>query len=472
MAFTVQFGTVYKKHNSTFRGASGSHWLSLPCVLKEESSVTNPSLFVDVSGTEIFSTTGTLNHAYISLYDRYYFVDNWTYERGKWRADLSVDVLATWRTSIGNSSQYILRCSATHDGKIFDSMYPVKNEISYTYVNASNPWTVGSGYYIIGIVSGGGMGLGAVGYYALTQSQFHSLMTYLFGNIGAYFDLNQIAQDITEETFKALYNPFQYIVSAMYIPFDMSGQGLSQQNIDVGYWTIPVTGGRINSLTPRNISLSMGWGGSHPKASRGSYVYCNPYTNVELDFQPFGHFQLPSDIVYDRGGVDITVKVDFITGRGTAYIGGLIAPYMTVEAQVGVPICISQMSTDYLATASSAVQSVGNTVSSVLNGDVGGAISNAVSGIDSTIRSQVPRLSTMGSNGGFASLVQAPVTIYTYYDIVDDDNLRLGRPLCRHRTINEIAGYILCENASVETGGTFEENQEISRLMNGGFYYE
>ena len=114
----------------------------------------------------------------------------------------------------------------------------------------------------------------------------------------------------------------------------------------------------------------------------------------------------------------------------------------------------------------------GNTVSSVLNGDVGGAISNAVSGIDSTIRAQVPRLSTMGANGGFASLVQAPVTIYTYYDLVDDDNDRLGRPLCRHRTISDIAGYILCENASVETGGTFEENQEISRLMNGGFYYE
>lgn len=473
MAFTVQFGTVYKKHNSTFRGASGSHWLSLPCVLKEESSVTNPSLFVDVSGTEIFSTTGTLNHAYISLYDRYYFVDNWTYERGKWRADLSVDVLATWRSSIGNSSQYVLRSASTSDGHIFDSMYPTKNVITTSYSNDSNPWS-NSGTYVVGTISGNGMGVGCVGYYAMTTSQFRDLCNYLFGNVGTsqYLDIAEITQDMTMDTFKALYNPFQYICSAMYLPFSLAGQYPSQQNVDVGYWTIPVQGGRFTTITPYTTTRTLAWSGTHPNASRGDYVYCAPYTRVDVDFQPFGHFQLPSDIVYARGGIDLSIYVDTITGKGTCYVGGVVEPIMTLEAQVGVPIKLSQMATDYLGLATNALQASANMTGSILKGDIAGAISNAVSGIDSAIRNQVPTMSTMGSNGGFSSLMHAPTAVFTYYSLVDDDNVRLGRPLCQIRTINTLSGYILCENASVETGGTFEENQEISKLMNGGFYYE
>lgn len=474
MAFTVQFGTVYKKHNSTFRGASGSHWLSLPCVLKEESSVTNPSLFVDVSGTEIFSTTGTLNHAYISLYDRYYFVDNWTYERGRWRADLSVDVLATWRTDIGNSNQYVLRSASASDGHIFDTVYPTKNVITTSYSNDTNPWNLYGGTYVVGTISGNGMGVGCVGYYALSSQDFRDLCNYLFGYVGqgSYFDITEITKDMTMDTFKALYNPFQYICSAMYLPFTLTGMNPSRQNIDVGYWNIPVQGGRLTTITPYTTTRTLAWSGTHPDASRGDYVYCSPYTRVDVDFQPFGHFQLPSDIVYERGGVELGIRVDTITGKGTCYVGGVVEPIMTLEAQVGVPIKLSQMATDYLGIATTVTQGVANTFSSIAKGDIGGAIASGVSGIDSAIRSQVPTMSTMGSNGGFSSLTQAPVAVYTYYSLVDEDITRLGRPLCQIRTINSLSGYILCENAAVETAGTFDENQEIARLMNSGFYYQ
>lgn len=471
MSFNVQFGTVYKRHNSTFRGASGSHWLTLAVSLKEECSVLRPSLFVDVSGNEIFNN-GTLNHCYIPLFDRYYFIDNWTYERGHWRADCSIDVLASWRSSIGNSSQYVLRSASASDGTIFDSLYPVKNNISYSTSNASNPWSIYSGTYVIGTISGGGMGLGAVGYYACTSSQFHSLMSYLFGNVTSYLDFNEITQDLQEDTFKALFNPFQYIASAIYLPFSLSGMNPSQQNIDVGYWTIPVQGGRLTTLEPYSRSFTLPWAGSHPDDNRGNYVYCNPYTRVEMDFQPFGHFQLPSDIVYDRGGIDVEFKVDTITGRGTCYIGGLIAPYMTVEAQVGVPIQISQMATDWMGAVTTTAQGVGNIVSAAMNADIGGIIGAGAACIDSSVRAQIPTLSTMGSNGGLSALVQAPTAVYTYYSLVGEDMDRNGRPLCKDRTINTLSGYILCANASVETGGTYEENQQISNLMNTGFYYE
>ena len=473
MAFNVQFGTVYKKHNSTFRGRAGAHDVTLSCVLKEETSVLNPSFFVDIAGTTIFQPA-MLNHCYVSLFDRYYFIDNWTWERGRWRADCSIDVLASWKDSIGSSSQYILRSAAAGDGTIFDTMYPTKNVITTDYSNDTNPWNLYGGTYVVGTISGNGMGVGCVGYYALSSQQFRDLCNYLFGYVGTsgYFDVNEITKDMTMDTFKALYNPFQYICSAMYLPFSLTGMNPSQQNIDVGYWTIPVQGGRLVTISPYTTTRTLPWSGTHPDDNRGDYVYCNPYTRVDLDFQPFGHFQLPSDIIYARGGIELGIRVDTITGKGTCYIGGVVEPIMTVEAQVGVPIKLSQMATDYLAVASTVTQGVANTVGSALKGDIAGAISNAVSGVDSAIRSQVPTMSTMGNNGGFSALTQAPVAVFTYYSLVDEDIDRLGRPLCQIRTINTLPGYILCENAAVDTGGTSEENAKIQNLMNSGFYYE
>lgn len=471
MSFNVQFGTVYKKYNSTFTGGTGAHNVNCACVLKEECSTTHPKLLVDLSGTQIFNGD-TLNHCYISMFNRFYFVDNWTYERGKWLAECSIDVLATWKSEIGNSSQYILRSASAYDGSVFDSLYPVKNVITHSAVTDSNPWDIYNGYYIVGIICAGQSGLGAIGYYAFTASQFRNLMVYLFDSLGQYINLTNIQQDMAIDTFKALFNPFQYIVSCMYIPFSMSGQMTTLTNIDVGYWAIPVQGGRLNSLSPSNITLNLPWSGTHPNANRGDYVYCNPYTTVEVDIPPFGHFQLPSDIVYDRNGVDVTIKVDWITGRGICYIGGLIAPYMTVEAQVGVPIQIAQMSVDLMGAVTTATQAVTSTISSVMSGDIAGAIGAGVAGIDSSIRASIPKMATMGSNGGLGQLVQPPTAIYTYYSLVDDDIDRNGRPLCETRTINRLSGYILCKDAVVDTGGTYEENAKISELMNGGFYYE
>lgn len=468
MAFNVQFGYVEKNRNSTFTGGTGSHWLTTACVLKENSSVLRPSLLVDLTESEIFGNA-VLNHAYISLYQRFYFVEDWTYERGRWRCDLSVDVMASWKTYIGNSRQYILRSESTVDGRVFDACYPTINDIDIHNIATGMPWTLTGGSYVVGIINGGGMGTGAVAYYAMTATQFHTFSSYLFGT--SYLNTAQITQDYTMETFKALYNPFQYVVSCTFIPVSISG--LAQQVIEVGYWTIPNTsGGRLTRIDPEWVSFNLPWTGQHPQHNRGDFVYCAPYTTVELDFQPFGHVSLPSDIVYEYGGIDVDVSIDIITGMGTAYIGGRYHPYMTLHAKVGVTIQLAQMSTDLLNTATTAISGVANTVGSIMTGDLGGAVANGIGAIDSTIRAQVPKLNTSGGNSGFSALVTTPKAIYTYYSIADDSPSRLGKPLCAEAVINSLSGYILCKNAYVGIIGSREEMEQIQSFMNSGFYYE
>lgn len=466
MALECVFGATNKKHNSTY---TGLHEVATSIVLKENCSVTNPSVLVDLTAAEIFNIHGeTLNHAYIPQFKRFYFVDNWTWERGRWRADMSVDVLATWKDEIGASSQYILRASNDSDGTILDTMYPTKNVISERQDSAPSPF--GNGSYVIGVI-GNTAWNGAVSYYAFSSSEFASLSSYLFGDSGVY-DFNEITQDISRETWKSLYNPFQYIASCMYIPMDISANMIGVANVHAGYWTLPIRPQVLSTGLPVQESFSIPWAGTHPDEARGNYVYCNPYTQVDFSFPMFGFTQLPSDIVYKQGGVSGTISVDLVTGEGTLYLGTSNFPYCVLKAQVGIPIKIAQMTTDVMGTAITAASGVAGTVGAALSGDIAGAISTGISAIDSTVRAQVPRLSTMGGAGGFSSLIYPPRAVYRYYKLVDEDNTHLGRPLCAKRRIDTLGDYMLCEGAAVDTTGTFEENKMISNLMNTGFYFE
>lgn len=458
MAIVVQFGKVAKKNNSTY---TGTFTKSLYCILKESCSVLTPSIFVQTTNPSAY------NYCYIADFSRFYYINNWTYERGRWLAECSVDVMATYKDQIGASTQYILRASNDSDGSIMDTMYPTKNVISERQASATSPWR--DGIYVIGVVASRSIN-GAVSYYAMTTSEFSSLCSYLFG--GSIYDFNEITQDITRETWKSLYNPFQYIVSCMFIPMDISANYGHYINVRVGYWDIPVSGYTLSSRIPVEEGFVIPWTGSHPDDARGDYVYCNPYTQVDFSFPAFGFVQLPSDIVYKQGGVVGNVSVDIITGEGTLYLGDTTFPYMVLKAQVGIPIKLAQMSTDVMGIATTAVSGVAGTVSKALSGDIAGAIANGASAIDSTVRSQVPRLSTTGSSGGFSSLIYPPRAVFRYYKLVNEDNTRLGRPLCQHKRISDIGGYLLCENAAVNTPGTMEESQRVQAIMNAGFYYE
>lgn len=464
MAFNVQFGTVGKSYNSTL---TGYHPVVLACELKEECSALTPSLFVSIDENTLFGN-GTLNHCYIDEFNRYYFVDNWTYERGLWRADCSVDVMASFKTTIENSNQYVLRCSQTFDGSIYDTLYPVKNVIHETTLGISNPYV--PGYYVIGIISDQG-GIGSVNYYVMSASAFNSFCSYLFG--GSYVDMTEILQDMTEETWKSLYNPFQYIVSCMYFPV-VPPNNTGAEFIHVGYWDLGIYGNPL-SLTQQTYTSALSLASPiHPEAGRGDFVYCSPYTELELTWLPFcGSLSLPPDVFYSRGILDIDMVVDFITGSGTLYVGGISKPVTVLSGQIGVPIQLSQMNTDYLNMATTAVSSVANAVSTGMQGDIAGAISNAATGIDNSIRSAVPKLQTTGANGSFSNINSWPRLAIRFRELVDEDNAHLGKPLCQTVNIASLgAGYIKCEGAKVSTPGTFEENSKVIQIMNEGFYYE
>ena len=480
MSIKVNFYTFSKRVNSTaIPSGTGTEY---DVTIKQPCSILNPVIELNASQT----TSPAWNFCHIADFERWYWVSNWTWERGLWIADLSVDPLASWRTEIGASSNYVTRSSYEYDGAVMDTYYPVKAESSISRVAASggSPWAGGSninnGTFVLGVVNnkplenptGKASSFGAVRYYLMSSGDMRDLMTTLLGNI-SYMQIT----DIGEELAKGIINPFEYIVSCMYFPFAHTVNtpaaanqipGTNLFTISVGWWDLTgVAGGLINSNDPVINMTSSFTVPKHPQASaRGKYVNMAPYSRYTLNYGPFGTIPIDTSLLQDCSTLKVELDVDLITGGGKITLSNASGNDFPIinYAQLGVPVQLAQITTDILGAVSGAVGTVG----SLLTGNILGAIS----GIASAAQSLLPQYKTQGSNGSVLNFDQAPELIGEFFSIVDMDNAEHGRPLCARRTISSVPGYIMTESPEVAAPATAAELTKILNYMSGGFFYE
>ena len=479
MAITVTMYSFSKRVNSTAQPTSGTDY---SCDIKQPCDIINPVIELNLGGT----TSPSYNYAHVSDFGRYYWIDRWTWERGLWIANLSVDALATWKTNIGASSNYVARSSYTYDGAIMDNYYPVKAESTITrnaIADISSPWYRGNNVsmssFVLGVINSktadastyAASNMGAVKYYVLTYGQFRTLMTFLMGDI-SYMNIT----DIGTELAKGIINPFEYIVSCMMFPFDMvstspPGNAIpissTTQQISVGWWDTTAVGYLIQSVTPViSISTSITVP-KHPQAAaRGKYCNMSPYSRYTLNFGPFGTIPIDSSLLQDCATLTCKMDVDLVTGASKltlANAGGNDFPVLSY-AQIGTPIQLAQISTDIVST----ISSVAGAGVAAFTGNVVGAIS----GIVSAAGSLLPQTQTQGGNGSVMGYYRPPELIGEFFTIVDNDNSEHGRPLCQRVTLNTIPGYMLIEEPSVDAPATSAELSQILGYMKTGFYYE
>lgn len=488
MAITVNFYTFSKRHNSTAQPSTAA--VSYDCNLKSPCGVVNPTIILNEQ-----QNPSAWNYAYIADFNRYYYVQEWTYNRGLWEAALRCDVLATWKTNIGSSKQYIIRCSSESNGNVMDMYYPTTVPTMATYsfdslFPANNP---GGGAYVVGIINGDPDGIGAVGYYAFTVSQFRSFMVEFLSSLSwANLDLEEAA----ENSLKTQFNPFQYIVSVNWFPFTIGGRVVT--SLKVGWWTLDATCTRLDSFTdvavlPNSILLN-----KHPQAARGNYLNLAPFSRYTLYVQPFGVMELDSTLLCNASQLSVKAITDLVTGKSILDIEAILEGSVPITVtrkygQVGVPIQLAQILRDDLMVYTSAISGAFGLAGSAFSGGAAyaggkgstpaqlragssmfGFASNAISFLGDVYKSCMPTMMTSGSNGSFLdySTYLSNKLVYTFFNVVDEDNANLGRPLCSIRTISTIPGYIMTQGADVQTNGTEGENAEIESYMNGGFFYE
>lgn len=462
MALTVKFYSVSKAVNSTAL-PTGEPMAEYECRMLDACSILRPVILLNVGPQA--NPTGA-NYAYIAEYNRYYWVSDWTVNRGQWVATLSIDPLASWKEEIGNTFQYVLRSSSESNPTVQDSMYPATSASTWTSAVATeNPFAheLGSGEYVLGIVGRSGS-MGAVSYYIMTPAQFDTFGKKLYGDTSIY--------DVTESeisTFKTQFNPLQYIVYCQWFPFTIS-KGSEQQYIDFGWWQLETQCYKLPANPIYTVRTEFALP-NHPQLSRGSYLNKSPYSRYDLIYGTFGSIPLDASGLPDTSNrtVITTMDVDLITGYATLQVtspgGGTLA---YASGKIGVDISLAQIAVDYKGAAVQAIQTVGAAIAS----SGASLLTGGVSGISNAIDSMIPQMRTSGSNGSIADYYIMPRIICQFIAIAAEDNERLGRPLCARRKINTLSGFLQTVDTELEIPATSGEIEMIKSYMEGGMHFD
>ena len=484
MGFTVTFYNFAKRNNSTKRPGSETTHTSYTCRVLNGTGIINPKIELDIGLT---ANPQAFNYCYIPDFERYYFIREWNFDRGLWIGTLAVDVLATYKTEIGASNLYVLRAAGAYDGRVMDGKYPMKTGCDYNKTAVTSPYTsINAGCFVIGVVSKGG-NFGSLVYHAMTAAEMGLFCKALIDpsiiSTANGFSLNDASAALQLN----LIDPIQYVKSCVWLPFDKSminGTDIPASGetggFDIFNWHLTGFTHKIISNSQPYVTISKQFSRiNHPDAAnRGAYLNCSPYTIATLSYPPFGVFEIDTSVLCDYAQLETVLTIDPLNGRGILQVQANNIILNRLEAQIGVPIALSQVTRDYMGAASAALGAVGNiagSLSSLASGNMAGGISGIVGagqGIISGISSLAPRSNTIGTGGGFSHLQGNFELDFQFFRPVDDDPDHNGRPLCQKRVLSTISGYMLIQDGDVSTDGTSMEDEMIRTYLESGFYYE
>ena len=475
MAFTVRLFTLKKRDNSTKQPTGNG--MEFSCVLKSGSGILHPTISLDIGKT---TAPTDYNYAYIPTFKRYYFIEEWYFEEALWTASLKVDVLATYKTEIGNANLYVMRCASEQDGDVIDTLYPAKSGCTFASDVKANPWSANE-TYVIGVVSQDAR-CGSQIHYALGRASFTAICQWLLSDVVTTENGFKI-EDCSLELQRSLVEPLQFIKTCVLLPVSISDtiSSVSPNPHVVVYGWETEEGGKVldeNTAIVKTFKFAIQ---KHPDTnSRGNYVNSAPFTAITLTIPPFGTIDIdtsvtcnaPIDSDINAPAVIATIRIDQITGKGTLTVecNGIVLN--RIEAQIGIPISMSSVTRDYLGAVSSIGGAIGGMAEGALTGGMGGMLAGGLSGIGNAIQSLQARSNTIGTTGAYGALLGDFRLDHQFFRPVSDDNTHNGRPLCAKRVLNTLSGYVIVQDGDVSIEGTSTEDAQVRQYLEMGFYYE
>lgn len=421
---------------------------------------------------------------YIYILGAYYYINDIIFlNNDVLELHCTKDVLATYKTEIENSTQYVVRSTKTSElnGYINDSAYSMTNEVTTSKVNSSSDtWLSNYNTAILGVL-GPNQG-DTTTYYEMPVGRLTSLIQLLYGiDVANELSITSIEVGLI----KTLFDPIKYMTSCILLPYTKSAQG-NVSEIKTGYLTLPFADEvirQINSNEGRGFTATIPYD-NHPQAgTRGHYLNISPYTQRVLTVMPFGTFNLDCSKLNDYNH-RIRLEVTLCKSDGNAVLevytipdqsSGIRNTLLWANAQLGVHIPLYQSDSIFKQTFSlfSAQTSV---VSSTLTGNfasIPGACTQWIGAVNTMHAPEVHQVG--GSSGSFISAVATggigsvdlPRLDSTFYNVVPVDN-NLGIMVCKNKQLSTMSGFNICENAKIEISGPSVDAEAIKNYMNTG----
>lgn len=457
-----------KRTNSTKRPSGGQEFgidLKAPC------NIIDPEIKIATQS----DPTG-YNYCYLPTFSRYYWVKNWTYADGLWTASLTVDTLASYRDEIGYSTEYVVRSSAKYNGTISDGLYPATAEVrsATSAFQGGFSETISGGFFVIGFIAKAANSIGAITYVVMTPGNAKKLSAKLLTDV-SYLSIDNA--EISDNLTKVLFNPYQYIVSCNYFPFDVAELAAHLplvSNVDVGWWSVDVPcwilGADNNNLT-KSVSVGIP---EHPQAaSRGGYCNASPYTDYTIFLQPFGVIPLDASKLWGAATLSIQYVVDLFTGDSILRIFTNTNQLVhETTAKLGVPIQLSNIAFDIPSGGGLLQTGIAAAFGGLQAAFSGGSISDVGNGILNAAQATNADVASKGATGSTIAFDTCPYIVARFKILVDDNNEHHGRPLCQKVQLFSIPGFIMVDDPDIALPATAAEIDSVKSYMKNGFFLE
>lgn len=442
----------------------------------------------------------TYNYVQIPEFERYYFIKSWEFSGGRYYATCAVDVLASHKTQIGETTQYVLRSASEFNEYVIDTKYPQLASPERKYIALSTPFKkFNSGNIVVGIIGGESGGTG-VSYYVMTPGKFSEFRKKVMSALPAVPEGETL--EVSDTLGKMLYNPYQYVVSAMWFPFNNVPTGASS-TIYCGFFNTEISAPILDNSEGAYL-INSETIPDHPQIARGKWLNGEENRRIIVHYPPFPDLVIPSMVGAGASNVSLSVLTDFISGQAslTADYSAEGGKTMKVSAMgaLGVPLMLAQV-TPTLNTPKVILAKAGGEILSDPVGTMSdwseklfgwfmpepydaatretakkaGVDLSAVTPTKSSVANPLLsyNVSVTGTTGCTAYSSFPHYIEVTYMLLSDEDNARIGRPLCAPKKINTLSGYFVCATGTFEiSGAMYAENVAISGFLTSGAYWE
>lgn len=462
-----------KRKNSTLQPSNG---ILKQVVLKEDTSILNPTFIINEPLPD---------YTYVSAFGKYYFVSDVTNLSASQSAiSCSLDVLATYRSSILNYNAFVERSASNYDTLVIDPLLSSRQVVSsVARESRSVDYFSTSGAFVVQAFSKGG---GIVLYATPNMIPYEKILdtnTYTASDIREWID-KKVAQAFDLDV---------YIGAVKWLPIAPNHIGSvigATEPFYIGPVDIGVPSGynvyKSEQRTPIGTQVVY----DIPIPSSNAYNDFRDYSPrfskyrirlagvgfVELDPIMIGTILNSSDTLTDN------MYIDYITGDITHYLmkrtrtgsGETNVEIGRFNGNIAVNIPISKSSPD----TSGAFSNLSNRVmQGAFVGGGYGAIAGAVVGLVEAVGTELtPETSFMGSTAENMALIrhesQSIITIAEKYGSKEFPTNVAGRPLFQNIRLGNLSGFCKCGNASVPVNARDEERDMINSFLNSGVYIE
>ena len=462
-----------------------SNGTTMTGTLRMPTSVLNPVVIIENA------TFPTWNYAYISEFNRYYFVTNVVSINEKiWQIEMKVDVLMSFSATILTQTALIARNEFDEDNRIADIKRPAlsRSDISYTEF-LSNPFNVAEDgiptvanqkkSYLLVLAS-------SLATSDMPQSYGKptNISPLVFPNGQQYMTIGG-SQTLIATKWEEINNLFDganntdNVVAVISFPFDIveiANQGgvFSQDDtFNIGGYNL--TGRELSPFYSSIINL----GSKAVIGYYGDWRDYEPYTEYKLYMPYIGYVSLPSEEIVDHT-IFVKYAIDMSNGNANAFVICNSRIIYTQQCQIGIQIPLSRSNAyewqrNNMLNFMSGISGMGKLIaggitknpSLITTGltDVGSSIYNTMHNhlmISGTLaQPNVSRYSP--SKCGLYVQRQQFYTMSNYGHTV-------GYPVNDIDTLNTYHGFTVCESVHLTgfTNATHEEITEIEMLLHDG----